>query len=385
MKKRVLALTLVVGLLGSSLIGCNGDATTSGESSSTINIGAIGPLSGKSSTYGQSVKNGAELYIEEINNNGGIDGKKLNLIFEDDQGEQNAAMNAFNKLVDRDKVVAILGGVTSAPTLAIAPKATTAKIPLITPTGTEPNITKNGGEYVFRGCYVDSYQGSILADYAINNLKSKKAAVLYNVGSDYSKGIADTFKADFEKAGGKVTQFLTYANDDKDFNAQLTKIKSDNPEIVILPDYYNVVGLIAKQARDMEITAKFLGGDGWESEDLYKIGGNAVNGALYVNHYFKGDSDESVKSFVESYKKKYNVEPDAFAALSYDTTKILVEAIKNAKDLDGEAIKNALKDMKLKGVTGEIHFDENRSAIKGATIVEVDGNKTKLVTKIAPK
>lgn len=385
MKKGVLALILAVGLLGSSLVSCNGDATVSKGDSSTINIGAIGPLSGKSSTYGQSVKNGAELYIEEVNNNGGIEGKELKLIFEDDQGEQNVAINAFNKLVDSDKVVAILGGVTSAPTLAIAPKATTVKVPLITPTGTEPNITKNGGEYVFRGCYIDSYQGSILANYAGNDLKAKKAAVLYNVASDYSKGIADSFKADFEKLGGKVTQFLTYGNDDKDFNAQLTKIKNDNPEIIVLPDYYNIVGLIAKQARDMGITAKFLGGDGWESEELYKIGGSAVNGALYVNHYFKGDSDETVKAFVESYKKKYNAEPDAFAALSYDTTKILVEAIKNAKSTEGEAIKNALKDMNLKGVTGEIYFDENRSAIKGATIVQVDGEKTKLVTKIAPK
>lgn len=384
MKKRFLALTLVIGLLGASLISCGGTKATNG-SDNVIKIGAIGPLSGKASTYGQSVKNGADLYIEEVNKNGGINGKNIELIFEDDQADQNAAMNAFNKLVDNDKVVAILGGVTSAPTLAIAPKATTAKVPLITPTGTEPNITKNGGEYVFRGCYVDSYQGSILASYASNDLKAKKAAVLYNVGSDYSKGIADTFKADYEKAGGKVSQFLTYSNDDKDFNAQLTKIKNDNPEIVILPDYYNVVGLIAKQARDMGITAKFLGGDGWESEELYKIGGSSVNGAVYVNHYFKGDEEESVKSFVSAYKNKYNAEPDAFAALSYDTTKILIEGIKSANSTDGEAIKNALKNTKLKGVTGEIYFDENRSAVKGATIVEVDEEKTKLVTKVAPK
>lgn len=384
MKKRFLALTLATGLLGASLISCGGAKATNG-SDNVIKIGAIGPLSGKASTYGQSVKNGADLYIEEINKNGGINGKNIELVFEDDQADQNAAMNAFNKLVDNDKVVAILGGVTSAPTLAIAPKATIAKVPLITPTGTEPNITKNGGEYVFRGCYVDSYQGSILANYASNDLKAKKAAVLYNVGSDYSKGIADTFKADYEKAGGKVSQFLTYGNDDKDFNAQLTKIENDNPEIVILPDYYNVVGLIAKQARDMGITAKFLGGDGWESEELYKIGGSSVNGAVYVNHYFKGDEDETVKSFVSAYKNKYNVEPDAFAALSYDTTKILIERIKNANSTDGEAIKDALKNTKLKGVTGEIYFDENRSAVKGATIVEVDGEKTKLVTKVAPK
>lgn len=384
MKKRFLALTLATGLLGTSLISCGGAKATNG-SDNVIKIGAIGPLSGKASTYGQSVKNGAGLYIEEINKNGGINGKNIELVFEDDQADQNAAMNAFNKLVDNDKVVAILGGVTSAPTLAIAPKATIAKVPLITPTGTEPNITKNGGEYVFRGCYVDSYQGSILANYASNDLKAKKAAVLYNVGSDYSKGVADTFKADYEKAGGKVSQFLTYGNDDKDFNAQLTKIKNDNPEIVILPDYYNVVGLIAKQARDMGITAKFLGGDGWESEELYKIGGSSVNGAVYVNHYFKGDEDETVKSFVSAYKNKYNVEPDAFAALSYDTTKILIEGIKNANSTDGEAIKDALKNTKLKGVTGEIYFDENRSAVKGATIVEVDGEKTKLVTKVAPK
>ncbi|MGL5615446.1 MAG: ABC transporter substrate-binding protein [Sarcina sp.] len=385
MKKKFLALSLVIGVLASSLISCGGDTASNGGNDNVIKIGAIGPLSGKASTYGQSVKNGAELYIEEVNKAGGINGKEIKFIFEDDQADQNAAMNAFNKLVDSDKVSAIIGAVTSGPTLAIAPKSTTAKIPLITPTGTEPNITKNGGEYMFRGCYIDSYQGEILSSYASNDLKAKKAAVLYNVGSDYSKGIADTFKAEFEKAGGQVTQFLTYGNDDKDFNAQLTKIKTDNPEILILPDYYNVVALIAKQARDMGITAKFLGGDGWESEELYKLGGDSVNGAVYVNHYFKGDEDPVVKSFVDSYRTKYNAEPDAFAALAYDTTKILVEAIKTANSTEGEVIKNALKDMKLKGVTGEIYFDNDRSAIKGATIVEVDGAKTKLVTKVAAK
>lgn len=385
MKKKFIAMSLAILLLGGALVSCGGNQNTSGENSDVIKIGAIGPLSGKASTYGQSVKNGADLYIEELNKAGGIDGKKIELIFEDDQADQAAAMNALNKLVDNDKVSAVIGAVTSAPTLAIAPKATSMKIPLITPTGTEPNITKNGGEFVFRGCYVDSYQGAVLSNYAINDLKAKKAAVLYNVASDYSKGIADTFKADFEKAGGEVVQFLTYGNDDKDFNSQLTKIKNDNPDILVLPDYYNVVGVIAKQARDAGITAQLLGGDGFESEDLYKIGGEAVNGAAYVNHYFKGDTNEVVKSFVSNYKNKYNSEPDAFAALAYDTTKLLTEAIKNAGSTDGEAIKNALKDIKITGVTGDIYFDANRSAIKGASIVKVNGNKTELVTKVAAK
>ena len=292
MKKTLLSGVLASVMAMTLLAGCGGNtgSSTSGATGDTIKIGAIGPLSGAASTYGVSVKEGAQLLEKEVNDAGGINGKKIQFIFEDDQADPNSAMQAFNKLVDDEKVCAILGPVTSGATLAVAPNATSRQIPMITPTGTEPTITKVGGEYMFRGCFVDSFQGEVLAKYSNETLKSKTAAVLYNSGSDYSKGIADSFKAKFEAAGGTVTEFLTYSSDkETDFKAQLTKIKSYSPDVLVLPDYYNVVGLIAKQARGMGIQSQFLGGDGWESEELTKIGQDAVNGALYINHYYSGD------------------------------------------------------------------------------------------------
>lgn len=372
----VISLTLGLSLLS----GCSSKA----EDEKIIKIGAIGPLTGKASTYGQSVKNGAELLQEEINKSGGINGKEIQFIFEDDQADPTPSIQAFNKLVDNDKVVAILGPVTSGATTAVAPNATSKKIPLITPTATEPNITNKGGEYVFRGCFVDSFQGEILAKYAKESLSKKTAAVLYNAGSDYSKGIADTFKKDFESKGGQVTEYLSYNDGDTDFNAQLTKIKSSNPDVLVLPDYYNVVGLIAKQARATGITSQFLGGDGWESEELYSIGGEAINGALYINHYYSGDTDENVKKFVDAYKVKFNKDPDAFAALGYDTAKVLVKAIEKSGDFSADKIKEALASIELDSVTGHIKFNEERSAVKSASIIKVDGENKTLVDKVNP-
>jgi branched-chain amino acid transport system substrate-binding protein len=384
MKKTLLSGVLASVMAITLLTGCGASSGSSSATGDTIKIGAIGPLSGAASTYGISVKEGAQLLEKEVNSAGGINGKKIKFIFEDDQADPNSSMQAFNKLVDSEKVSAILGPVTSGATLAVAPNATAKQIPMITPTATEPTITKVGGDYMFRGCFVDSFQGDVLGKYASEKLKSKTAAVLYNSGSDYSKGIADSFKSKFEGAGGKVGEFLTYNDKDTDFKAQLTKIKTLNPDVIVLPDYYNVVGLIAKQARDMGIKSQFLGGDGWESEELTKIGGDAVNGSLYINHYYSGDQDASVKTFVDSYKKEYNKEPDAFAALSYDTSKILVKAIEKAGKTDGAAIKEALGGMEMNSVTGNIKFGSDRSAIKSAAIIKVDGTKKVLADKVNP-
>jgi branched-chain amino acid transport system substrate-binding protein len=386
MKKTLLSGVLASVMAMTLLAGCGGNtgSSTSGTTGDAIKIGAIGPLSGAASTYGVSVKEGAQLLEKEVNDAGGINGKKIQFVFEDDQADPNSSMQAFNKLVDDEKVCAILGPVTSGATLAVAPNATSRQIPMITPTGTEPTITKVGGEYMFRGCFIDSFQGEVLAKYSNETLKSKTAAVLYNSGSDYSKGIADSFKAKFEAAGGTVGEFLTYNDKDTDFKAQLTKIKSLNPDVIVLPDYYNVVGLIAKQARGMGIQSQFLGGDGWESEELTKIGQDAVNGALYINHYYSGDTDTAVKSFVDSYKKEYNKEPDAFAALGYDSAKLLVKAIEKAGKTDGAAIKDALAGMEMTSVTGNIKFNDERSAIKSAAIIKVDGDKKVLAGKVNP-
>lgn len=373
MKKRLL-ISFITSIISVTLLaGCGQTSGNTSNNEDTIKIGSIGPLSGSASTYGLSVKEGAQLLEKEINSSGGVNGKQIKFIFEDDQAATDPAMQAFNKLVHDEKVCAILGPVTSGSTLAVAPNATSNKIPLITPTSTEPTITTVGGDYVFRGCFVDSFQGEGLAKYASDTLNKKTAAILYNASSDYSKGIADSFKKTFEENGGKVDEFLTYSSDkDTDFNAQLTKIKSSNPDILLLPDYYNVVGLIAKQARGMGIESQLLGGDGWESEDLAKIGGEAVSGAIYMNHYYSGDSNEQVKSFVENYKKEYNKEPDCFAALGYDSSKILVEAIKSAGSTDPEEIRSALLNIQLDSVTGNIKFNDERSAVKSAALIKID-------------
>lgn len=384
MKKKLLYGVLASAMAFSGLAGCGGNSE-GGADSEVIKIGGIGPLSGPNSTYGISVKEGADLLAEEINAAGGINGKKVEFIFEDDQSDNTVAASAFNKLVDKDGVCAILGGVTSGTTLAIAPNSTNKKIPMITPTGTEPTITNVGGDFMFRGCFVDSFQGEILAKYTKENLGKTTAAVLYNSSSDYSKGIANAYKETLEKNGGQVVEFLSYGSDkETDFKAQLTKIKSANPDVIILPDYYNVVGLIAKQARDMGITSQFLGGDGWESEELTKIGGTAVDGAIYINHYYAEDTDENVKNFVDSYTKKYNKTPDCFAALSYDTAKILVKAIEKANSTDGTAIRDALAGMEINSVTGNIKFNEERSAVKSAAIIKINGDKKELDDKVNP-
>ena len=380
MKKKLLVGLLASAMATSLLIGCGSSSTESG----TIKIGGIGPLTGSAYTYGNSVKEGASLLEKEINDAGGINGKKIEFIFEDDGATPDGAMQAFNKLVDKDGVVAILGGVTSGATLAIAKNSTERQIPMITPTGTEPSITNEGGEYMFRGCFIDSFQGEILAKYTKENLNKKTAAVLYNAGSDYSIGIAKAYKETLEKNGGTVVEYLSYNDGDTDFKAQLTKIKSSNPDVIVLPDYYNVVGLIAKQARDISITSQLLGGDGWESEELVNIGGEAVNGAIYINHYYSGDTSEIVKNFVDSYKKEYNKEPDSFAALGYDSAKILVEAIKNANSTDGATIKDELSKIELESVTGKISFNVERSAIKGAAVIKLEGGNKVLDNKINP-
>ena len=380
MKKKLLSGLVALMMSTSVLVGCG----SSGSDGDVIKIGGIGPLTGSASTYGNSAKEGADLFIKEINDAGGINGKKIELIFEDDQATPDGAMQAFNKLVDKDGVSAILGGVTSGATLAIAKNSTERQIPMITPTGTEPSITNEGGDFMFRGCFIDSFQGEILAKYTTDNLNKKTAAVLYNAGSDYSIGIAKAYKETLEKNGGTVVEYLSYNDGDTDFKAQLTKIKGSNPDVIVLPDYYNVVGLIAKQARDISITSQFLGGDGWESEELVEIGGEAVDGALYINHYYSGDTSEIVKNFVESYKKEYNKEPDAFAALAYDSARVLVEAIKNADSTDGTAIKDELAKIELESVTGKISFNEERSAIKGAAVIKLEGENKILADKLNP-
>ncbi|MGE5542678.1 MAG: ABC transporter substrate-binding protein, partial [Bacillota bacterium] len=280
---------------------------------------------------------------------------------------------AVQKLITQDKVVAIVGSVASKCTLAGAPIAQANKVPLISPTSTNEKVTQVG-EYIFRACFIDPFQGAVMAKFAWENLKLKTAACLFDVTNDYTKGLAEAFKANFEKLGGKVVEYQTYNVGDQDFKPQLTKIKAQNPDALFLSDYYNTVGLIAKQAREMGIKAVMLGGDGWDSAELGKIGGTAIEGNYFSNHYSKDAKNPEAVAFLEEFRKAYNEDPDALAALAYDATLILLDGIKRAGKLDGGAIKDALHATKdFKAVSGSITIDPaTRNPIKSAVVLKVD-------------
>ena len=375
MNKKIVSALIATSVLVTSFMGCSNNSSNVGSSSkddSEIIIGAIFPLTGSISTYGESAKNGAELFIDEINESGGINGKKVVIKYEDDEGDSTKAINAYDKLVNQENVSMIVGPLTSGCANAVGPKATADQIPLISPTGTETNLTITGGEYVFRTCYIDSVQGEVIAKYASEEMKAKKMAILYNVGSDYSKGIAETIKSEFEAAGGEVVEYASYNDGDKDFSAQLTNVKKEEPDIIALPDYYNVVSLIADQARKIGIEAPFIGGDGWDSPELVNLGGSALEGSIFVNHYSPDDTDEAVQKFVSKYKEKYGATPDAFAALTYSTLQLYQAAIEKCGSVEGKDIRDALADIDTETISGSVKFDESRNPIKSLAVIKIE-------------
>ncbi|QNK40805.1 ABC transporter substrate-binding protein [Caproicibacter fermentans] len=365
---------------GSASSGSSG-AALSGE----VKIGAVMPLTGSVAAFGQSGQKALQLLEDQVNADGGINGQKLTFVFVDDEGKPATAATVGKKLIDNDKVVAIVGPLTSNCALSLAPIAQQYKIPMVTGTGTNEKVTKVG-DFIFRTCFIDPFQGKVVAKLASSDLKAQTAAMLYDNGNDYSKGLAQNFQKSFEANGGKVVSSETYLTGDKDFNAQLTKIAATNPDVLFLPDYYSTVAVIAKQARSAGIKATFLGGDGWDSADLFKIGGDAVNGAYFSNHYSPDDTSAEVVQFIKDFKSKYNTTdaPDAMAALNYDAGKVLVQSIQKAGSTDSAAIQSALKAYDGTVVSGHIKFDENRDAIKSAVIIKTDGGKETFYTKVEP-
>ncbi|GLC31600.1 ethanolamine utilization protein EutJ [Clostridium omnivorum] len=361
------------------MAGCSKASSNSNE----IKIGAILSLTGDVATYGQSAKNGLEILQEEVNKSGGVLGKNIKFVFEDDESKPATSATAAQKLINNDKVVGIVGPLTSSQCSSVGPIANQFKVPMVTGTGTNPKVT-DSGEYVFRSCFQDPFQGVVTSKFAFESLKAQTAAVLFDNGNDYSSGLAQNFKSNFEKLGGKVVASENYNKGEQDFNAQLTKLKALNPQVLFLPDYYGTVALIAKQARALGITSTFVGGDGWDSADLFKIGGEAVNGAYFSNHYSPEDTSKEVTDFKKSYEDKYKTTPDTMAVLNYDAGKILVEAIKAAGKTDGDSIKEALKKTNVTVVSGKVSFDEKRNAVKSAVIVKVDGDKTKFTLRVNP-
>ena len=352
-----------------------GAASASPLFADTIKIGEVGSMTGSEATFGVSTHEGIQLAIKEQNAKGGIKGKKVELISLDDQGKPEEAAIATTKLISQDKVTAILGEVSSSRSLAMAPIAQQNKIPMVSPSSTNPKVTEVG-DYIFRVCFIDPFQGAVMAKFAAETLKVKKVAILRDVKSDYSVGLSDYFTAAFKKSGGEIVVDQSYSSGEVDFNSQLTSIRAKKPDAIFVPGYYTEVGLIAKQARKLGIKVPLMGGDGWDSDKLYEIGGKALNNTFFSNHYSKDDQAPAVQNFVKNYKSAYNRSPDGLAAMGYDAAVILFAAIEKTKTGTNAEIRAELAKIKeFQAVTGQITIDEKRNASKPAVVLEVKDGK----------
>lgn len=375
MKKRLLAMFLAAVMMLTAATGCGNDqggAGNGGADDGDIKIGGLAPLTGDVSVYGIAVDNGVQIAIHEINSNDGILGRSIHYIVYDEKGDATEAVNAYNKLVQSDKVVAIIGDVTSKPTLAVAQQAVKDKIPMITASGTAENITA-AGENIFRACFIDPFQGELMASYAAKKLGKKTAAVIYDISDDYSKGLYESFEASAKDLGLEIVQVEGYSKGTVDFKAQLTNIKSKNPDVIFLPVYYQDVALIAVQAKELGIDAQFLGADGWDGVTGQVDASNmdAVNGAYFCSQYSAQSDDPKMQKFLEYYKELYGTEASQFAVLGYDAMMMLAQAINNAGSTDSAAITKALAEIDFTGLTGHMVFDEKRNPIKSAAITQI--------------
>ena len=377
--KKISALLLAATAL--LLVACGPEAPK------TIKIGTIQPLTGAIAVYGKNVSQAVTLAVDEVNAAGGINGKKVELVTEDDSFKPDNTVAAFKKLVTKDKVLAVVGALTSNCTLAITNLAQGAKVPLVTPTSTNDKVT-TAGDYIFQACYKDSFQGKVVASFAFNDLKAKTAAVLFDKANDYSSGLKGAFEGAFTAAGGKVVA-ESYNTNDKDFNAQIAKIKSSKPDVIFLPDYYNAVSLLSKQIRAAGIKVPLLGADGWD--DVVSNNVTETIGSFYSNHFSPEAATPVAKTFLDAYKTRWGNDSDALAALGYDATKLLLNAIaaadkagKLTADADATrlAIRDAIAVEKGDFVTGNISFDADRNTVKSAVILEiVKGADGKVATK----
>lgn len=383
-----MASTLLAGVLA----GCSGAKENSGgEDSKSIKVGVNLELSGGVASYGESLENGIDIAVDEINKAGGVKGKKLEIIKVDNKSEAAEATNGAIKLTSQDKVTAIIGAATSGNTVAQAQIANDTKTILLTPSGTSPNVTVSDdgklNEFVFRTSFIDPFQGIVAANFAAKELNLKNAAIFADSASDYAKGLAASFKETYVKAGGKVVAEEAYVAKDTDFRATLTRIKSKNPEFIFIPGYYEEVGLIVKQARELGITVPLMGADGWDSPKLVELAGaDALNNTFITNHYTSEDPDENIQKFVTTYKEKFNGEsPNAFNALGYDTVYLLADAIERAGGTDTAKIKEELEKTKdLSRITGTITIDKDHNPIKSATVLEYKDGKQVFNTKVNP-
>lgn len=387
--KKFASIFMATTVLAGVLAGC-GDTENSGSSNGgsgssgdTIKIGGNLELSGAVASYGSSINDGAKLAIAEINEAGGINGKKIDYIAVDNKSDNAEAVTAGIRLAEQEKVVAMLGPATSGNATATVQTASQFKVPMVTASGTAETVTvdKDGNvnDYAFRTCFIDPFQGIVAANFATEELKAKNVAIYMDSTSDYAKGLAASFKKQIEENGGTVVKEEAYVTDDVDFKSTLTNIKSSNPDFVFIPGYYEEVGLIVKQARELGIDVPLMGADGWDSPTLVELAGaDALNNTFITNHYSSGDPDQKIQDFVSAFEEEYSKQPNAFHALGYDTIYYLKDAIERAgEEVTGETIQKALAETKdLSLITGTFTVDEKHNPVKSATVLEfVDGNQ----------
>ena len=388
MKMRILSIALAAAMLTSGLTGCskgadkNSEASgaASGASGDVIKIGGLAPLTGAVSVYGNATNNGIKIAVDEINAAGGVLGKKIQYICYDEKGDATEAVNAYNKLVQNDEVVALVGDVTSTPTLAVAQQAIQDGLPMITATGTAEAITQTG-DNIFRACFTDPFQGELMANYASKKLNAKTAAIIYNMADDYSLGLMETFEKTAKELGLKIVAKESYTTNDVDFKSQLTKIAAQKPDVFFVPVYAQDLALIAVQAQQIGIKAKMLGADGWDGvlEKIDKSNVSALDGSFFSSQYSAESDDPALKKFLSTYKERNKTEANMFSVLGYDAMKMMAQAITEAGSTDSQAIVEKLAAIDYNGLTGNIKFDKDRNPIKQAAITTIQGGKNKFV------
>jgi branched-chain amino acid transport system substrate-binding protein len=387
---RRISAKLLVCVLAASF-GCKKEQGSSAAGATgakgDIVVGEVGSMTGTEATFGTSSDRGIQLATKEVNSAGGIKGRQVKIIALDDEGKPEEAATAATRLIASEHVTALLGEVASTRSLFMAPKAQNAKVPMVSPSSTNEKVTAVG-DYIFRACFIDPFQGYVMAKFATDTLHLKKAAVLRDNRNDYSVGLAKVFSDDFTKMGGKIVDQESYSSGDVDFKAQLTNIKAAGPDALYVPGYYTDVGLIARQAREVGLTIPLLGGDGWDSEKLYEIGGPALDGSYFSNHYSVDDPSPRIQQFVAKFKKEYGGQvPDSLAAQAYDAAGMLFDAMKRASDLSGPAIRDALAKTKdYQGVTGDITMDAKRNPVKPAVVLKIGkGGKYIFAGRVQPE
>ncbi len=374
MKRTSISLMLVATFLVSIACERRGGPGAGGESGPII-VGYYGDLTGRTSNFGVSTRNGVLMAADEINKAGGINGRQITILSEDDEGRPEKAATVVTKLIDQDRVIALLGEVASGNSLAAAPKAQAAHVPMISPSSTNPAVTQVG-DYIFRVCFIDPFQGEVMAKFAANTLKAKTAAIMLDFNSPYSRGLTEFFEKSFTKLGGQVVSKQSYTQGDRDYKGQLTSIRSLNPDVIYVPGYYGEVGVIAKQAKQLGIQKPLLGGDGWDAPQLWELGGESLNGSFMSNHYSVEDPSPAIQKFVADFKTRYNIVPDALAALGYDSMRVLADALRRAGTSEGTKLRDAVAATRdFAGVTGVITINSERNAVKPAVVLKLQNGQ----------